>query len=141
MKEYTQEELDFFERVKGDYPEFAFKFDQKFAFVPPRRIKIGPPEEGAELLFLHEVGHAILGHRTFGTEVERLKMEVAAWEKARELTNLYGVEFDEEKMQEELDTYRDYLHAKSRCPRCGLTRYVTPDGEFHCPRCEEFILQ
>ena len=140
MEEYTQEDLEFFCRVKRDFGDFTFKIGKKFAFSPPRRIKIGPPEEGARMLFLHELGHAILEHRTFGTEVERLKMEVEAWEKARELADLYGVEFDEEKMQTELDTYRDYLHNRSRCPRCGLTRYATPDGAYHCPRCEEFTL-
>ncbi len=121
--------------------EFRFVFGKKFAFSPPKSIKIGPPEEGAKLLFLHELGHALLKHRIFRTEVERLKMEVDAWEKARELAAQYGVEFDDEKMQDELDTYRDFLHAKSRCPKCGLTRYATPDGVFHCPRCEELWLE
>ena len=71
-------------------------------------------------------------------DVERLKMEVAAWEKAKELAKHYGVDVDEDVIQEELDTYRDWLHKKSRCPGCGLTRFQTTDGEYHCPRCENF---
>lgn len=98
---------------------------------------IGPCEGAGDLLLLHEVGHALLGHRSFKTDVGRLKMEVAAWEKARELTMIYGVEWDEDVAQEELETYRGWLHQKSRCPVCGLTRFETPDGRYHCPRCEE----
>ena len=124
------------EKLKKDYPDLRFKEGRKFAFRPPRTIFIGPEEPGAELLLLHEVGHAISGHRDFDVDVKRLKMEVEAWEKARDLANNYGVEFSEEVMETELDSYRDWLHQKSRCPACGLTRFETPDGQYHCPRCE-----
>ena len=124
------------EKLKKDYPDLRFKEGRKFAFRPPRTIFIGPEEPGAELLLLHEVGHAISGHRDFDVDVKRLKMEVEAWEKARDLANNYEVEFSEEVMETELDSYRDWLHQKSRCPACGLTRFETPDGQYHCPRCE-----
>ena len=67
-------------------------------------------------------------------------MESEAWEKARELADSYGISVDEELIQRELDTYRDWLHQKSRCPVCGLTRYQTPDGGYHCPSCESFVV-
>ena len=124
------------EKLKKDYPDLRFKEGRKFAFRPPRTIVIGPEEPGAELLLLHEVGHAISGHRDFDVDVKRLKMEVEAWEKARDLANNYEMEFSEEVMETELDSYRDWLHQKSRCPACGLTRFETPDGQYHCPRCE-----
>ena len=69
-------------------------------------------------------------------DVERLKMENEAWEKACELARHYDIEINEDLIQEELDTYRDWLHQKSRCPVCGLTRFQTPDSRYHCPRCE-----
>ena len=65
-------------------------------------------------------------------------MEREAWEKARKLASKYEVEFDDEVAEQELDSYRDWLDAKSRCPVCGLTRYQTPDGMYHCPKCENF---
>lgn len=124
------------EKLKKDYPDLRFKEGRKFAFRPPRTIVVGPEEPDAELLLLHEVGHAISGHRDFDVDIKRLKMEVEAWEKARDLASNYGVEFNEGVMEGELDTYRDWLHQKSRCPACGLTRFETPDGQYHCPRCE-----
>ncbi len=161
----TTEAWDFLECLKTDFSDLRFVQGQKFAFRPPRTIIVEPfgddlvavadkksPQIAKEtsdktvkrhldirewkLLLFHELGHATLGHRNFRTNVERLKMEVAAWEKAREFASLYGVEFDDELMETELDSYRDWVHQKSRCPKCGLTRYETPGGGYHCPRCE-----
>ena len=131
-------DAEFLQRLKEDYPEFRFVEGSKFAFRPPKTIVIGPPEPFSELLALHEVSHAILKHETFRMDIERLRMENEAWEKARELADRYGIEFDDDLMQSELDTYRDWLHQKSRCPVCGLTRFQTPDRVYHCPRCEKF---
>lgn len=88
------------------------------------------------LQLLHELGHALLNHRTFATDPERLKMECAAWEKARELCIAYHIYYDEEFVEAELDTYREWLHQKSRCLNCGLTRYQDRNGVYHCPECE-----
>lgn len=126
----------FLAKIKADFPEFRFVNGKKFAFRPHRTIVLGPPEPFYELLVLHEVSHAILEHKTFRMDVERLRMESEAWDKARELASRYGIEVDEDLIQGELDTYRDWLHSKSRCRKCGLTRYQTQDGVYHCPRCE-----
>lgn len=161
----TTEAEDFLKCLKADFPDLRLVQGQKFAFRPPRTIVVESfgdilravangksPQTTKEasdktakerldirewkLLLLHELGHATLGHRNFRTNVERLKMEVAAWEKAREFASLYGVEFDDALMEAELDSYRDWVHQKSRCPKCGLTCYETPGGGYHCPRCE-----
>ena len=124
------------DRLRVDYPKLKFKTGRKFAFRPPRTIIVGPKEPNAELLLLHEIGHALSGHQDFNTDVGRIKMEVEAWEKARGLAKIYKIKFSDEVMEAELDTYRDWLHQKSRCPVCGLTRFQTPDGQYHCPRCE-----
>ena len=133
---YDEEQADLIAKIANDFPRFRFIFGKKFAFRPPRTIVIGPPEPGAELLFLHELGHALSAHTDFSMDAQRLKMELEAWEKARPLASRYGITFDNELMEHELDTYRDWLHQKSRCPRCGLTRFQTPDSLYHCPRCE-----
>ena len=129
-------EAEFLQRLREDYPGLRFIEGSKFAFRPPRTIVLGPPEPFSELLALHEVSHAILKHRTFRMDVERRRMESEAWEKAQELASRYGIEANEDLIQDELDTYRDWLHNKSKCRSCGLTRYQTPDGAYHCPRCE-----
>ena len=123
-------------RLARDFPEIQFRNGKKFLFKPPKTVVLGPEEPNDALLLMHEIGHALLKHRTFNVLATRLKMEREAWEKARELCEIYGVKYDEEVAERELDTYREWLDQKSRCPRCGLTRFQTPDGEFHCPRCD-----
>ena len=128
----------FLEQIQEDFSGFRFVSGKKFAFRPPKTIVLGPPEPFSELLALHEVSHAILKHKTFRIDVERLKMESEAWSKTRELAVRYGIEVNEDLIQDELDTYRDWLHTRSKCKKCGLTCYQTPDGIYHCPRCEKF---
>lgn len=130
------------ERLRGDYPNLRLREGERFCFRPPRTIIFVLRSDNVEqnsdaLQLLHEVGHALLEHKNFATDPERLRMERAAWEKARELCEHYGVCYDEEFVEEELDTYRNWLHQRSRCPQCGLTRYQTVDGKYHCPSCEE----
>lgn len=128
-------------RLQTDHPELRFVSGKKFAFRPPRTIVIGPEEPRDDLLLLHELGHALSRHQHFTSDAARLKLEVAAWAKAEELAAHYQVPWDEELVQTELDTYRDWLHSRSRCPHCGLTRYQTTDGAYHCPRCDAFTTQ
>lgn len=90
------------------------------------------------LQLLHEVGHALAGHRSYVVDVERVRMEREAWEKARELCAKYGVDYEEDFVEEKLDTYRDWLDRRSRCKKCGLTRYQDQYGAYHCPGCELF---
>ncbi len=127
----------FLAKVRGDYPEVKFVAGKRFSFRPPRTVVFcDESDDTAPLLLLHELGHFLTGRFDFKTEVERLKIEVMAWEKAKELAPLYGVFVDEDLIENELDSYRDFLHQKSRCPLCGLTRFQTPDSVFHCPKCD-----
>lgn len=134
---YDDTAISFFERVLNDHAEIQVRMGRKYAFRPPKTIVVGPFEPSYQLLFLHELGHAISSHHNYKTDVERLKIEVEAWSNARKLAKFYGVEIDEESIQSELDTYRDWLHQKSRCPKCGLTRFQTPDLVYHCPLCDQ----
>lgn len=124
----------FLAKIKSDFPSLKFIPGKRFTFRPPKTVVV--ELEGDPLLLLHEIGHALSGEYDFKTEVGRLKIEVKAWEKAKELAPKYGIDIDEDLIEGELDSYRDFLHQKSRCPNCGLTRFQTPDGTFYCPRCD-----
>lgn len=127
-------------QLQNDYPEFVFRpSGKKYLFRPPRTIVLGPDKKMPELLLLHELSHAVLQHFSFDTDIKRLKMESDAWAKTKELAKKYGVEVDDDYIEDQLDTYRDWLHAKSKCKKCGLTRFETPDGKWHCPFCEQKI--
>ncbi len=133
------------ERLINDYPQMKFKVSKRFKYRPSRTIyyEMAPEEmDLAEqkyysLQILHELGHALCGHRDFATDCERVKMECEAWNKAEELCMIYQVPYDEDFVETQLDSYRDWLHQRSRCAACGLTRYQTEDGVYHCPYCEQ----
>lgn len=129
---------DLLSQLKHDYPELRFIDGKKYAFRPPRTIILESKDSRNDYLLLHEVAHAICKHKFFKTDVERLRMESEAWEKAKELASYYDVEMNEDLVQDELDTYRNWLHKKSRCPNCGLTRFQTSDGRYHCPQCNTY---
>lgn len=131
-----QNSTNFLSEIQKTHPEFIFKQGKKFAFHPPKTIIIGPWEPHFELLLLHELSHAILGHKAFKTDVERLKIESSAWEQAKKLSKTFDITFDQDFAQSELDSYRDWLHQKSLCKTCGLTRFQTKDGNYHCPKCD-----
>lgn len=133
-------------RVKTDFAQLDFREGKKFTFRPPRTIILEPVQNYAEngavglnnymMSVLHEVGHAKLEHKFYQTDVERVKMEGAAWEAARGLCEQYGVCYDEEFVQSELDSYREWLYRQSKCKKCGLTRFQTKSGRYYCPICE-----
>lgn len=121
------------------YPDLTFRPGKKFKFRPKKTIYYLPPETSPEtfpLLLCHELAHALLGHFSYLTDLERLKIEVAAWEETKNLCEKFEIPFSSEFANLELDTYRDWLNQKSLCKTCGMTRFETPDGNYHCPRCD-----
>ena len=133
MSEVSEDLHKLIVQLKMDYPKIRFRLGKKFAFRPPRTIFFA---EGQELELLHELGHARLEHDFYTTDIERLRMERAAWEQAREFCKYYGVEYDEDFVEEELDSYRDWLHQRSKCSQCAQTRFQGAGGEYHCPFCD-----
>lgn len=158
-----------FERIKRDFDWLEFRVGRKFAFRAPKTVffedyrgekglvkkcvqinnedvlknSVQKDTDFSEQLFylslFHEIGHAILKHQDFSTDPERLKMERAAWEEARILCSRYQIEYNIEYVEEKMDTYRDWLHSRSICAQCGLTRFQDTVGIYHCPRCEGIL--
>lgn len=84
---------------------------------------------------LHETGHALLGHNDYKSDLDLLLMEVAAWEEAKTLARKLDITIDEDHIQDCLDTYRDWLHQRSTCPRCGLVCLQVSGSEYRCHNC------
>lgn len=88
-----------------------------------------------EWALLHETAHALLNHKHYSSDVELLMLEVAAWQKAKELAQNFDIAIDEEHIQDCLDTYRDWLHQRSTCPRCGVVSMQISEHEYQCHNC------
>jgi hypothetical protein len=84
---------------------------------------------------LHELGHAELMHNNFKSDLELLKMERSAWDKACQLANTFAVSIDEDHIEDCMDTYRDWLYARSLCPTCKQCGLQTSKTEYSCAFC------
>jgi len=122
-------------KLSRDYPDLIFRHGKKFLFHPPKTIVVGPPCQKHAILTLHELAHALLKHKDYNLDIERLKIESKTWIKTKQLCRKYHVAWDEDFAQDHLDTYRDWLHNKSLCSKCHLTCYQDPSGTYHCPQC------
>ena len=134
----SSKNLTFLETIKEAYPEFSFRPGSKFLFRPPKSIRYIESDDNFRLLLLHELSHALLGHFSFDRSLERLQIERDAWSKTRELCLFHSVPFDEEFAEAELNTYRDWVHQKTLCKRCGLSCLEVSSESLYCPFCQKY---
>jgi len=123
-------------KLKAAHADISFVEAEQFSWSPSARtVSYTTKVSNAPHLLLHELGHALLDHRTYRRDVELVAMETAAWEKAKELSRTYDVPLTEDSIQDHLDTYRDWLHARSTCPSCSANGFQTEAFHYECPAC------
>jgi ribosomal protein S27AE len=126
------------EYLRRDYPELLFTEGKSFCWSPQTRQIFYSLEQSQSgpWAVLHETAHALLEHTKYSLDFELLRMEVAAWEAAKELAKKYDITIDEDHMQDCLDSYRDWLYKRSICPSCG-TKSIQQDHEasYQCFNC------
>ena len=98
-------------------------------------ITYNPKVKNAEAYLLHEFGHALLKHKEYAQDIELLKMERAAWDKAVELADRFNVKIEEDLIESALDTYRDWLHSRTTCPACSATGIEINKQQYECVAC------
>lgn len=86
---------------------------------------------------LHEVGHALLGHKDYDSDIELIAIERDAWEKAKDLADKLDISIEESHIEDSLDTYRDWLHNRSTCPNCASTGIEVKKNIYSCFNCHE----
>lgn len=127
-------------KIAADYPDLEFVESTHFAWhASKRRVsfrKTGKNTEYSCWALLHELGHALLEHEDYTHDIELLKLEVAAWEKARELAKTYGITIDDDYVQDCLDTYRDWLHLRATCPVCYARCLQVSLTQYRCHNCQ-----
>ena len=123
-------------KLEKAYPQLIFSPGERFAWSPDVRTVFYDTEdlENAGLL-LHELAHGLLDHHDYSKDVELVAMESQAWDKAIEIAPLYDIEINNETVQDTLDTYREWLHARSTCPSCEATGYQSGKNEYTCVAC------
>src|SRR5258706_16368826 len=104
------------------FPQLAFRQGTVFSWSPEANEVIYTTNNlqlTSVWSLLHETGHALLAHTSYASDFQLLRLEVAAWEHAKQLGSELGIVIDENHVQDCLDSYRDWIYARSICPRCG----------------------
>lgn len=131
-------------RLKNDsqaYPHLAnltFTVADNFSWNHTAcAVSYAQHEPDVDAYLLHEYAHAVLNHKDFGYDIQLLELERAAWDTAASLAPNYGVSIDTDTAEDSLDTYRDWLHARSLCPNCESTGIQTEPRGYQCLACRQ----
>lgn len=121
-------------RLAQDFPQFHFLASTRMMWEPGKQtIHYEQTCSPAELL--HELGHATLGHSEYHRDITLLGHERDAWQEATRLGTQYDITIDPLVVTDHLDTYRDWLHARSVCPGCEANGLQTDTKTYACPAC------
>ena len=125
--------------LQKDYPKINFEAGETFLWSSRKQTVHYPTTLGdsatAVWSLLHEMGHALLGHTTYQSDFELVKLEAAAWDKAARLGKKYGHVIDTDHIQDCIDTYREWLHQRSTCPKCLITSLQSDMHTYCCYNC------
>lgn len=124
-------------KLQADFPQFYFAVSDDFRWSPQEKTIFYIETSNHITSLLHEAAHALLDHSTYNKDIELLEMERDAWNYASsQLSKTYGIEIDDHTIQQSLDTYRDWLHARSTCPTCSAIGVQTEKHQYKCIACQ-----
>lgn len=122
--------------LKNKYPQFKFAPGDDFAWSSSdKTIYYDEKSPDLSILLLHELSHALLGHDKYDRDIELIKMERQAWEYTLKLAPTLRITITEDLVQSTLDSYREWLHNRSTCPKCQATGSQTDKNLYKCPVC------
>lgn len=126
-----------FNKILQDFNKFIFKESTNFYWSSSEKIIYYKQITSSDdiLLLLHEIAHAELEHKNFNLDVDLIKIEAEAWQKASSLALVYDLAINDELVQDSLDTYRIWLHKRSLCPDCNQNGIQTNQNVYSCINC------
>ena len=123
-------------KLEADFPHFTFTAGDEFHWSPEAQTIFYDKVADDQASLLHELSHAILGHKDYTRDIGLIELERDAWTYAQKtLAQKYGVSIETGQVEDALDTYRDWLHARSICPGCLATGVQTKNNEYKCILC------
>jgi len=124
-------------QIIQDFPQFSFVTADAFRWsAETQTIHYDPTAPDIQSFLLHELGHAILQHESYAKDIDLLRLERDAWQYATsQLAPRYSGTIDTDLIEDNLDTYREWLHARSLCPDCHMTGIQTNTGHYRCVAC------
>ncbi len=126
-----------FKRLERDHPAFTFRRADGFWWsAADETIYVDTTAAHSDHFSLHELSHALLGHSGYHYDIDLVKLERDAWEYAKTvLAPRYNIEINKDIVEDNLDTYREWLHARSTCPACSATGIQSKQHDYRCLDC------
>lgn len=125
-------------RISEAYPDLHFVTSEEFRWSPnDQTIHYDESDPQGDERLLHELAHALLGHSKYERDIELIALERDAWHHAKTVLALeFDASIDSNTIEDDLDTYRDWLHARSTCPNCRANGIQTATKEYTCVACQ-----
>lgn len=128
--------LELLPRIQTDFPDVVFIASASFYWSgETRTVCYDADSQDAIWSLLHELGHMLQDHNTYKTDVRLVRMEVEAWESAKQLAERYGQAISDEHIEDCIDSYRNWQYLRSKCPVCAQSGVEKQSGRYHCINC------
>ena len=125
------------DELRTRLPQVTLTESSDFSWLPDTgTILYDPNDPNAVELLLHEASHADLGHQQYRKDIELITIEQEAWHHAHSIATDLNLTIRDDTIQDSLDTYREWLHARSTCPRCKANGVQDEQLNYLCPSCE-----
>lgn len=123
--------------LRTQYPNITFSSSDIFKWSPDKKtIYYDINDEHVDITLLHELAHALLDHRDFALDVELIRKEADAWHHTETvLAGRYNVSIPETHISESMESYRYWLHQRSKCPDCAAQGLQTKNTHYTCLVC------
>lgn len=127
--------ISLIKNLKNDFPQFIFKESSSFLWSHNDNTIYYTNDNNDFSFLFHELSHALLNHVEYNRDIELVAMEREAWDKAKEIALNYDVILDDDYIQSNLDTYRDWMHERSTCPKCSASGMQIKKKSYKCLAC------
>lgn len=124
-------------KLQVNFPAITFVAGEEFRWSPSSSAVFYVEGSADCTTLLHETAHAVLKHKDYTQDIELLGLERDAWSEAVGLAKRFGMTIHDKQIEDALDTYRDWLHARSLCPRCGQTGVQDRQERYSCLACHQ----
>jgi len=127
--------ISLIKNLKIDFPQFIFKRSSCFLWSHSDNTIYYTDEKDDFRLLFHELSHALLNHTDYERDIELIAIEREAWDKTKEIALKYAVVITDDYIQSNLDTYRNWMHERSTCPKCNASGVQTKKHDYKCLAC------
>lgn len=125
-------------KIKQAFPAITFELGDDFRWSAQHQtVYVGEIGDERDIItLLHEIGHALAGHSNYDRDITLLNLEREAWTIAStQVAPQFDITIDNELVEDALDSYRDWLHARSTCPECSQNGVQRDRNTYECLLC------